>query len=481
MIDDPVNVAVQRATVCGKSIAGTVSGAIARRAGLSMPSAAPKISATIRNGHTEVGSPCEMAISATHAIARAKRNTALTRRRSNRSATQPDTNTSNAAGRNWASPNQTSNNSIRGPYCMYGDTSFKISQNNLIQCGVVLMTPSPDTYHNGTPPTPTDECSEDYGNLSNDEMIAQAFSYGTLPIVADLEYANAKAVLTRYVNSQSYNDPFGVIPPWVTQVQSPSINAFNNDSRKGKLVAGTLYHVKCNGTNKKLELTGFVQNVAVFTDCEVSVTKDKDVSAEKPTKTETGKQALCDPDDKTCDQTDWLAEIDPNNWSCEKSVNAGFESYTTLLDTAGSGTYKDGTADAVAEDCGIEPGANGLWDNVFVFTTHLEGGNVDQKAITFPNNMQLGRIDGCTEGGGVRIYSAGSIDTPSGTIAHGVQIVTLGSVQFAAKADGAMGLNIQAMGDIKYTANGATGGCSTEPASKATEVVLTVRPVALVE
>ena len=115
-----------------------------------------------------------------------------------------------------------------------------------------------------------------------------------------------------------------------------------------------------------------------------------------------------------------------------------------------------------------------------IFTTYLEGGNVDQKAITFPNNMQLGRIDGCTEGGGVRIYSAGGVDTPSGTTAHGVQIVTLGSVQFAAKANGAMGINIQAVGDIKYTANGLMGGCDPDDDAGELEHVVTVRPVAIV-
>ena len=376
---------------------------------------------------------------------------------------------------------QTSNNSVRGPYCMYGDTSFKISQNNVIECGVLLMTPDPSTYHNGTPPVPTSSCNEDYVNLTSDQMIAQSFAYGTLPVVADLEYQNAKAVLQRYVDGQPVNDPFRVIPPWVTNVQSPSINKFNNDARKGDLVPGTLYNVSCSGSNKKLELTGFVQNIAVFTDCEIRVDKDKDVSALKPLKTESGKKALCDPDDKTCSNTDWLAEIDPANWSCDLAIAAGFESYTTGLDTAGSGTYRDGSTDSSAQACGIEPGANGVWDNVLVFTSHLEGGNVDQKAITFPNNIQLGRIDGCTEGGGVRIYSAGSVDTPSGITAHGVQIVTLGSVQFSAKANGAMGLNIQAMNDIKYTANGLMGGCDPEKNAGATEVVVTVRPVALVD
>ena len=129
-----------------------------------------------------------------------------------------------------------------------------------------------------------------------------------------------------------------------------------------------------------------------FTDCAINVRKDKDVSASKPTKTVSGTHVLCDPDDSTCDNTDWLAEIRPDDWSCEAALAKDFESYRTMPDTTGTGTYRDGSTDedhggVWGEDCGIEPGANGLWDNVMIFTSNREGGNLDQKSITFPNNM----------------------------------------------------------------------------------------------
>ena len=276
------------------------------------------------------------------------------------------------------------------------------------------------------------------------------------------------------------------VPPYITRPETVSPSEFNRLSRNGKLEAGVLYDVECGGSNKGLEFSGIVRNIAVFTDCSINVRKDKDVSAAKPTKTVSGTKVLCDPDDSTCDSTEWLAEIRPDDWSCDASISKGFEKYQTKPDTAGEGTYRDGTQDTDhgqvwSEDCGIEPGANGLWDNVMIFTSNREDGNVEQKAVTFPNNMQLGRVDGCTEGGGVRIYSGGSINTPSGTVAHGLQIVTLGSVMFAAKADGAWGINIQAAGDIKYTANGMMGGCEIDPDSGESEVVITVRPIALVD
>ena len=379
---------------------------------------------------------------------------------------------------------QTSNNTIVAPFCVYGDTSFKISQNNLIQCGVQLITPSTDTFHNGTPPVPVEDCDKNYGGLSNDQMIAQSFRYAELPIVADKEYENAKRILEKFALGQDYNDPYRVIPPYLTSVDSPSVSAFNNLAKQGNLVPGTLYHVTCGNSNKRLELTGIVQNIGVYTDCKIAVKKDTDVSEVKPTKTESGSNNpnLCDTDQSDCAATDWLAEITENYWSCDAAVAADFESYTTELDTAGGNTYADGeTVDLVAEECGIEPGANGLWDNVMIFTSYQGNGNIDQKAITFPNNMQLGRIDGCKEGGGVRVYSAGSFATPSGTTAHGLQVVTLGSFQLAAKANGVMGINVQAMGDIKYTANGLMGGCPVDPDAGMSEVVITVRPVALVQ
>ena len=63
---------------------------------------------------------------------------------------------------------------------------IKISQNNLIECGVNMMTPSPANFQNGTPPVPVPECVADYLNLSSDEMLAQSFAYAEMPIVAVL-------------------------------------------------------------------------------------------------------------------------------------------------------------------------------------------------------------------------------------------------------------------------------------------------------
>ncbi len=176
----------------------------------------------------------------------------------------------------------------------------------------------------------------------------------------------------------------------------------------------------------------------------------------------------------------WDSEI-AYDFTCAQAISAGFESYGTLMDTAPGRTYRDGVStDTYTQPCGIEPGANGLWDNVFLFTTAYEDGNRSQKAITFPNNMQIGRIDGCAEGGGVRIYAGGTVDTPSGTMIHGSQFVLLGDAKFAAKASGTQGVTIAAAGDIQFSAQGTLGGCPAAEHLLESDVVITVRPVAIV-
>lgn len=398
---------------------------------------------------------------------------------------------------------QTSNNTIKGPYCMYGDTLFKISQNNLIDCAVDLMTPSPDNYQNGTPPTGTSDIVCDQSMMAtytSQEMIEKAFSYQTMPVIARDEYNMANAVLGAFAAGKrpwnfttvnglevpEINDIHRIIPPWMNDSYGP-INAatFNNMVKNGTTVPGTLYHVVCGNSNKNVVLTGIVQNLGVYTDCPVDVQRDKDVSAVKPTKTSSGTNPanLCDPDTSDCLGTEWVAEIEEAYWHCEDAVAQGFEKYQTKVDTTSGlvlpyGTYKDGGLDYTAQECGIEPGANGVLDNVLVFTS-AKADQPQQDGIKFSNNIQIGRIDACAEGGGVRFYTAASTHTPSGTTLHGVQFVALGSIFLAAKANGVMGTTAYAEENIKFTANGLMGGCPDD--SNGSERVLSSRPIAIVD
>ena len=103
-IDAAVNVAVQSAMICGNNSVGASSGAIERRDGASIASAAPNANAIRNSGHTVPGSIWLYTTSATAHATRPSRNSPLTRRRSNRSATHPLTSTSSTAGTNCARP-----------------------------------------------------------------------------------------------------------------------------------------------------------------------------------------------------------------------------------------------------------------------------------------------------------------------------------------------------------------------------------------
>jgi hypothetical protein len=381
---------------------------------------------------------------------------------------------------------QTSNNTITGDYCMHGEGGVKINQNNIIHCGVEISLPDPSlwlTQAVATPSGTTVVCNENYEGLTNDEMVEQVVQYRSIFNNAEEEYHNVKDILDTWLTgSEPVNDPFNAIPPYIERAEYTDVTKFNSDAKTGKLVAGTMYVVQCD-SNTRLQPEGLLRNIGIYTNCIIDVRKDKNVSAVKPQKTAQGydKTNLCDPDASTCNTVPWEAEITPL-MTCAEAIAAGYESYQTLLDTVTGETYRDGeTPDTTAELCAIEPGANGLWDNVFLFTTAFEGGDVSQKAITFPNNMQIGRLDGCAEGGGARIYAAGSIATPSGTVIHGSHFVLLGSADLAAKADGTYGLTVEAAENITYSAQGKVGGCLADEDDLASDVVVTVRPIAIVQ
>ncbi len=64
---------------------------------------------------------------------------------------------------------------------------------------------------------------------------------------------------------------------------------------------------------------------------------------------------------------------------------------------------------------------------------------------------------------------------------HGSHFVLLGDASLAAKADGTHGLTVEAAGDITYSAQGRVGGCASDEDDLASDVVVTVRPIAIVQ
>ena len=374
---------------------------------------------------------------------------------------------------------QTSNNTLTNNICVHGETEFKINQNNIVTCGVQLSTPGAAMWKTGQAPAGNDgTCNEDYGNLTNDQMISQSLYWTSLPSMAQAEYNNMKKILDAYVaDEEGFNDFFNAIPPYIETVLTVDVGTFN---ALPKPVPGVLYRVNCGASNTRLKLKGIIQNVGIYTDCEIDVQKDQSVSALQSEKDPAGSKKNCK---KNCDDEggDEVPNLPPDT-TCEQAVANGMETYATLLDTVGDNTYRDReTQDGEAQLCGIVPGASGIFDNVFIFTTANEDGHRHQTSITFPNDMQIGRMDACTEGGGARIYAGGSVHTPSGTTIFGSHMILLGDSHMAAKANGVYGVTVEAAGDIKYTAQGLMGGCDASEELRQSDVVLTVRPIALVD
>lgn len=400
--------------------------------------------------------------------------------------------------------------------------------------GNSLKTPS------GTPPS---SCNTNYGGLSNQDMIEQVFVYRSIPSRASLEYATVKKMVEAFIAGTLDNDPFNGVAPYLERVDNVSPATFDAQAESGSLRPGTLYVVFCGGSGK-IQPQGLLRNIGIYTDCVIDVRKSTPVSGgggngngngnsggstgngggsngngnsggsngngngknATSTVTATTGSAVTTATAATTAATSaattaaaaattaatgaattatgaigTVAGAIPPALTCEGALAAGYDRYATFLDTAPGRTYRDGeTVDTIAQDCGSEPGASGVWDNVFIFTTAFEDGNTGKTAITFPNDMQVGRVDACTEGGGVRLYSAGGIHSPSGMSIHGSHFIVLGDVKMAAKVSGAYGMTIEATGDISFAAQADMGGCSPDEKDLETDVVLTYRPIAIV-
>lgn len=415
---------------------------------------------------------------------------------------------------------------VRGPLCAYGHEKLNVSSLSLFDCGVELLTPSTDTFYGpqgADDPSGerigADQCSNDlfYADESDggyDPTTEMEFigAYDTMSVIASSEFDVVRDTLYAFAEGArpwdqdgvdpALNDPNGIIPPWMDSSEVIGVQAFNKlvlngyDPANG-LTPGRLYKVECgtSGGGQKVELSGKILNIGVATDCEIVIKRDKKtpVSAFKPEKQKSGQKAVvCDTDVNECFEDTFEAEIAKDYWDCAVAA-AAFDSsgepevYQTYYDTTGKhgtgetdwGTYKnEGDTDNFADRCAIEKGAKGLFDNV-VLLSEKNYGNTSASSFTIGNLMQFGRLDNCARGGGVKFYSAASMQTPSGTTLQGVQFVVRGDLTVAAKMNGVMGFKAIVGGDFHLAAQSMIGGCPSD--SDGTEIVIGALPVAIVD
>ena len=104
-------------------------------------------------------------------------------------------------------------------------------------------------------------------------------------------------------------------------------------------------------------------------------------------------------------------------------------------------------------NCQVDMGSNVRLEDVTIAST-----NTTSAAIS---GVSIGRDDDCAPGGGAQIITYGSMRFPANMGIFGGQLIALGDVEFAARADGVQGASIIAGGVIDGTSNSTMARCNT--------------------
>jgi len=109
----------------------------------------------------------------------------------------------------------------------------------------------------------------------------------------------------------------------------------------------------------------------------------------------------------------------------------------------------------IVTNCLVRIGQNGRLENASLFST-----NTNRRAIVGASGTTFGADDNCAPGGGAQIVTLGGMDFPANLGIFGSQLIALGDVQFAARADGVQGASIIAGGVIDGTSNSTMARCN---------------------
>jgi len=111
----------------------------------------------------------------------------------------------------------------------------------------------------------------------------------------------------------------------------------------------------------------------------------------------------------------------------------------------------------MVSECKIQIGTTSVLEDVILVSR-----DTSNKSVYAASKVQLGTNDACAEGGGVKIYAAGDFSSAAKLEAYGAFISTVGSVSIAAKSGGIAGIEIQANGDVSFSAQASFGSCKTD-------------------
>lgn len=131
--------------------------------------------------------------------------------------------------------------------------------------------------------------------------------------------------------------------------------------------------------------------------------------------------------------------------------------YIWSCNSGPGGTIKNGTVVSgvvIIANCDVTLGNGTAMENSVLITT-----STSANSIKSPNGFRLGVNDGCAPGGGGRIVSMGGMNFAADLEIHGSQLLGMGDIEFAAKADGIEGASIISNAGIDGTSNMTMSSC----------------------
>ncbi len=110
----------------------------------------------------------------------------------------------------------------------------------------------------------------------------------------------------------------------------------------------------------------------------------------------------------------------------------------------------------IISNCELKFSAGSVFEDVVIATT-----NTNVKSINSPSTLQVGRDDGCSEGGGAQFLTMGGMNFASDLRLYGGQLLALDDIEFSANANGVEGASIVSGGVVSGTSNMNMAFCGT--------------------
>lgn len=151
-----------------------------------------------------------------------------------------------------------------------------------------------------------------------------------------------------------------------------------------------------------------------------------------------------------------LKKVKASDFTANRINYVHCASNQTLTFDIGGGTFKNF---ALITDCEIKISNGPDFEDVLISTTNTGAKSINGSANSAKDPINLGKDDHCANGGGVEMLTLGGINLASGMNAYGLQLMAVGSVSFAANANGVEGISIISGGRIDGTSNMKMGYC----------------------